>query len=246
METITKFNLYDELFSCPVCSEEVKAIFLNDHYTVCKLDKLNIIQVKSLERKRQMQRMNQDTYYELLLKHYKDSLKNFTNTNILNYKLEIINSFFDEKIVICLGNIDIISEKFNKIFYYPFDEFETININDKNLDEKLYIINYNNYIDIKNKILHINFDNKNTSQIKEYYLDTNSELENKDKLLYYSNYGLFQFTSKIFNLKSDSILIFILVLIDRSNKITVHINDNILSNEERVLFDYLKKYEYIL
>lgn len=240
METINKYNLHDELFSCPVCSKKIKAIFLNDHYTVCKLDKLKVIQEKSLKIKREMQQKNQDVYYELLLKHYKDSLKNFTNTNIINNKLEIVKSLFNEKILICLGEIEnnIVKEKFDKIFYYSQKELKNIN------DEKFYIINFNNHINMKNnenKILHINFDNYNTSQIKDYYSEVIP-----DKLLYYSNYGLFQFISKIFNLESNSILVFILSLIDYPIKITVCTNDNILSNEEKLLFDYLKKYEYIL
>ena len=51
IDSITKYNLYDELFSCHVCSKHIKAIFMNDHYTVCKLTKLNTIQERSLEKK---------------------------------------------------------------------------------------------------------------------------------------------------------------------------------------------------
>ena len=93
-----------------------------------------------------MQQKNQDIYYELLLKHYKDSLKNFSNTNVLNNKLEIVNSLFNKKMLICLKTFDneISKEDYDKIFYYSLEDF-------KNTDNDKYcMINFNENVNSNN------------------------------------------------------------------------------------------------
>ena len=112
---ITLYNLENELFECPVCEKNFKAIKFNDHYKNCYLDYIKKIQDEVNERNKNIEIENNNNYYKSIFEYLFNKLDNIDFKKVfMNYKLDFIDINFNNSVIL-LNNIDKLDKNYNNV-----------------------------------------------------------------------------------------------------------------------------------
>ena len=232
---INLYNLENELFECPVCEKNFKAIDFNKHYKNCYLSYIKKIQDEVNERNKNIEIENNNNYYKSIFEYLFDKLNNIDCEKVfMNNKLDFIDINFNNSAIIFNNN-----KKLNK-------DYENIILINENNNLKgtinTFLLNNNkkyNYENNNHDIIFINSSNLFKKDINKLIIN------NKNSIKYFTDINLIQFISELLNIDKNSNLIFLLYLIKFSdNKLDVYFNNN-LSDSENIYFKHLNRLNYI-
>ena len=242
-DVIDKYELYDELFKCPICDVEMRSIFINDHFAICKLDKLKEIHDEVNKENKKIEKENKKNYHKILFKKIFEKLNEFNfDMCFLTDKLDFIKIDIFNNLLLSNKNLDTDNIKNFK---------NIINLNMNSIlkgEESTFLTNFSNDInnnDNIDKYIHFNFDNKYTNDINKLY-----NINNNNKINYFSDINILNLISNTLNIsiQSDIIILFIFIIISKKNKeniLKVNLDNNIYNNNENSILNYLYEFNYI-
>ena len=98
-------NLENELFECPVCEKNFKAIDFNKHYKNCYLSYIKKIQDEVNERNKNIEIENNNNYYKSIFEYLFDKLNNIDCEKVfMNNKLDFIDINLNNSAIIFNNN----------------------------------------------------------------------------------------------------------------------------------------------
>ena len=245
-EMIKKLSSTNKLIECPVCTNEMRPIFLNDHFTICKLKKIRATYDEVIDTNKSIEKENRSQYFKTLISKALEKISELDfDQIIMNLDLHFVpySAYKDIAIVSSSSKLS--------------NEYETVILLDV-VDTQLkgckttIMTNFDQHIDVNNFnkdiiFLHLCKKDSFSSDVKAFYKSSD---ESHKRLLYFSDFNLINFISKTFYLPDNSYLIIIFIFIQisllNSDYIpSISVNRKDLTVIENELLEYLIEFSYV-